>query len=162
MTDTIPPPSSLHSTAPHRLGGFDYHDPDHAYFLTLCARQGKPFATPDLAGEVVASLQWLRANRGLRVYAYCLMPDHLHLLIQLGNSRYQVGNIVGAFKTFTTRQSWGLGYQGTLWQARFYDRIVRRVEDGHRMVEYILANPVRKELVEEAGAYPWSGMPDVL
>ena len=70
---------------------------------------------------------------------------------------------MGAFKSFTTRQNWGLGYQGPLWQARYYDHIVRRRDDGKRIAQYILENPVRKGLVEEVEAYPWSGsMPDPL
>jgi hypothetical protein len=53
-----------------------------------------------------------------------------------------------------------MGYCGRLWQARFYDHVMRTGEDGRRMAKYILDNPVRKGLVEEAGMYPYSGTPD--
>jgi REP element-mobilizing transposase RayT len=152
-----------HSLNPHRLAGFDYADPDHAHFLTICSRLNTaPFIDVRLAGEVVASLDWLRANRGLLLYAWCLMPDHLHLLLRPGDRQRPLGALIGALKSFTTRQSWGLGYRGALWQARFYDHIVRRSEDGKRIAQYILENPVRKGLVETVEAYPWSGMPDPL
>lgn len=147
----------------HRLYDFDYSDADHAYFVTMCAEKyPAPFTDERLAAEIIASLHWLRNNRGLVVYAYCLMPDHLHLLVQLGDQRYTLGNIVSAFKTFTTRQSWKLGYHGKLWQARFYDHIVRRSENGKQIARYILANPVRKGIVAIAEEYVWSGTPDPL
>ncbi len=131
-----PRPNRNHSLSRHRLAGFDYADPHHASFLTLRAQHGTPFSDPRLAGEVVASLNWLRANRGRVLYAWCLMPDHLHLLLQLTRRGHSVSAIVRAFQTYTTRQSWGLGYHGTLWQARFYDHIVRRSEDGRRIAAY--------------------------
>lgn len=160
--ETPAKPKPKYSPSPHRLQGFNYADPNHAYFVTICARNGNPFADHRLAAEVVQSLQWLRANRGLKIYAYCLMPDHLHLLVQLGDDRQPLGGVVRAFKTWTTRQSWKLGYKRALWQARFHDHIVRRSEDGERIVAYILENPVRKGLVTEAESYRWSGTPDPL
>lgn len=144
-----------------RLPGFNYADSDHAYFVTIRAKPSTaPFTDPRLAEVVIASLEWLRANREVRIYAYCLMPDHLHLLLQLSGNETSLGTIIGACKRFTTRQSWGLGYEGALWQGRFYDHIVRRSEEGERIVVYILANPVRKGLVAEPSEYPYSGMPD--
>jgi len=153
-----------HSLSLHRLAGFVYADPDHAYFLTICSRfNTTPFTDSRLAREVLGSLDWLRANRGLLLYAWCLMPDHLHLLLRPADRQRPLGALMGAFKNFTTRQSWGLDYQGQLWQARYYDHIVRRRDDGKRIAQYILENPVRKGLVEEVEAYPWSGsMPDPL
>lgn len=144
-----------------RLTGFDYSDPDHVYFVTICALPGtSPFTDARLAEAVVSSLHWLRANRGIKIYAYCLMPDHLHLLLRLGPQGKTLGTILGAFKRFTTHESWQLGYKGRLWQPRFYDHIMRLSEDGQRMADYILANPGRKQLVTDPDEYPYSGTPD--
>jgi REP element-mobilizing transposase RayT len=88
------------------------------------------------------------------------MPDHLHLLVRLAPTDATLGEIIGAFKRFTTRQSWKLGYEGALWQSRYYDHILRRSEHGEKVARYILANPVRKGLVETGGEYPYSGCLD--
>jgi REP element-mobilizing transposase RayT len=70
----------------HRLPGFDYATNEHAFFVTICAwPDTSPFEDPSLAQSVVASLDWLRSQRQVTIYAYCLMPDHLHLLLQLGS-----------------------------------------------------------------------------
>jgi putative transposase len=153
-----------HPNNPHlRLQEFDYSSPDHVFFVTTCARAGTtPFADERLAHVVVGALQWLRSERGVRLYAYCLMPDHLHVLLQLGSSGDTLGALVGSIKRFATMASWKFGYDGQLWQGRYYDHVMRTSEDGRRMAQYILENPVRKGLCGDSQTYRWSGTPDVL
>jgi REP element-mobilizing transposase RayT len=90
------------------------------------------------------------------------MPDHLHVLLQLGTADRTLGALVGSVKRFATQASWEIGYEGQLWQSRFYDHVMRTHEDGRRMAQYILDNPVRRGLVGEAELYQFSGMPDRL
>jgi REP element-mobilizing transposase RayT len=133
------------------------------YFVTTCAQKDTaPFTDERLAQVVIDALTWLRAERDVRLYAYCLMPDHLHVLLQLGGSGRPLGAAIGAVKRFSTKASWDMGYSGQLWQDRFYDHVMRTSEDGKRMARYILENPVRRGLVWEAEMYPFSGTPDVL
>ena len=143
-----------------RLVGFDYANPEVIFFITACADHGSPFADERIAQRVVASLDWLRVHRQLRIYVYCLMSDHLHLLCQLGTSDIRIGRLIGYLKSFTTNEAQNLGYQGTLWQSDFHDRVLRRLEDAFPIGRYILENPARAGIVERAEEYPWSGMPD--
>jgi putative transposase len=149
---------------PHRrLRDFDYSDPTQVYFVTTCARKNTaPFVDERLARVVIDALLWLRSERGVRLYAYCLMPDHLHVLLQLGSSNRPLGSALGSGKKFSTQASWEMGYDGQLWQSRFYDHVMRTHEDGKRMARYILDNPVRRGLVGEAERFPFSGAPDPL
>ena len=55
---------------------------------------------------------------------------------------------------------WNHGIRGKLWQKGYYDHIVRREEDLRKITEYILANPVRKGLIDDYTAYEFNGMPD--
>jgi len=96
----------------------------------------------------------------MTLYAYCLMPDHLHLLLRLGQAGTELGALIGTFKSFTSKQSWSLGHKGELWQDRFYDHVVRRNENSLIIAEYILQNPVRKRLVQGPSEYPYCGLPD--
>ena len=96
-----------HPWKQRRLPGFDYATPDHAVFVTVRAHgSSAPFSNPRLAQLVLSSLEWLRSHRGVSLYAFCLMPDHLHLLLRLGGGTQTLGLIIGSFKRFTTRQSW--------------------------------------------------------
>jgi putative transposase len=140
--------------------GFDYRDDSHAYFVTMRALNGSPFVDENLAREVIASLHWLRENRNVRLYAYSLMPDHLHLLLQLPSTTSGLSATIGAMKRFTTQRSRRLGHQGQLWQTSYHDRIVRRADDGAAMALYIVRNPERAGLVKDWSDYPWNGLPD--
>jgi REP element-mobilizing transposase RayT len=143
---------------PQRLKGFDYTDPDASYFVTVCVEGRRPvFQATDAAQAVVDCLNWLRANKDVQVFAYCLMPDHLHVLVR---SPMLLGQIVRSLKTFTTRSSHATGFHGKLWQDDYHDHILRRTEDAADIARYILDNPVRAGLVEHAEEYPWSGFLD--
>jgi len=47
--------------------------------------------------------------------------------------------------------------QRLLWQKSFYDHVLRQDEDVQHTVNYILGNPVRNQMVEQARDYPYSG-----
>ncbi len=97
-----------------------------------------------------------------RLFAYCLMPDHLHLLVAPKNSKTSVSEFVRHFKSRTAFVFKAQG-GGQLWQRGFYDHIVRKSEDLQTVANYIVYNPVRKGLVESVDKYPYvwqDGMPE--
>jgi len=146
-----------------RLEDVDYSDPALVVFVTIRAHPGtSPFRDERVARAVVREPDMMRTRHRVSLYAYCLMPDHLHLLLRMGDSGRPLGTVIGAMKSFTTRQYWSLGYRGVLWQERFHDHVVRRYEAVQTIGAYILANPERKGLVERAHEWPWSGTPDPL
>ncbi|MDP2937553.1 MAG: transposase, partial [Dehalococcoidia bacterium] len=145
---------------PIRLQGFDYSDPNYVYSVSLCARQPlQPYSDKSLAGMVVEALLFRAGENHWRVYAYCLMPDHLHLALSPVVGKGSLPSLIQGFKSYTTRMAWKLGRQGILWQRSYYDHIARREEDVTAICQYILSNPVRKGLVSDPAKWPWSGMP---
>jgi putative transposase len=124
-------PETRHGWHHRRLHDFDYSGSEHAYFVTIRAKAGTaPFRDERLAKAVIESIDWMREHRRIAVYAYCLMPDHLHILVRLPHGSRPLGELIGAFKRFTTRRSWALGIIGALWQSRYHDHIVRESEDA--------------------------------
>jgi putative transposase len=124
-----------------RLPGFDYreHVPYHVIIGAL--RGTKPFVDAQLAQMVCDMLYRTCDVCGAYLGAFCLMPDHLHLLISPDRSGMSLGNLVGRIKGATTNKSWQLGSTGTLWQNRFYDHVVRRSEGIAHVARYIYDNP---------------------
>jgi putative transposase len=156
---------------PHRLPPPAYTAADATYFFTLCAvRPAAPFLNPELARAVISALTWRRERHQWSLYAYCLMPDHLHFIARLpvpdagriGNDREadlspSVLDQVRDFKRYTTTQIWWKhGGRGALWQPSSYDRIVRPADSIEAAIEYVLENPVRKGLVERGEEYPFA------
>ena len=146
-----------------RLRNFDYSNPNYVYFLTVCARHlTMPFYNPDLADQIMASLLYIREKKGIVLFCYCLMPDHLRIVVSPSTKSGSVSKIMQGFKSFTTRVSWERGIEGKLWQKSFYDHIARKDEDLKAICDYILFNPVRKGLVENSSEWKYSGLLDPL
>jgi putative transposase len=144
-----------------RLEGFDYRDTRATFFVTTCTFHRLPaFETPELAEVVVQNIEWARLHHGARVYAYCVMPDHVHLVLQLVDPTYSLGQVVGAIKRASGKRFHQMGYRGELWQERFYDRILRESETGLVVVNYVFENPVRAGLVSHPDEYPYCGILD--
>ncbi len=150
MTRT-PPPSVYHTwrrSRGNRLprGLYPAGRPIHA---TLCtADDGGPFALPRLAEPVYAAL-----SEHPSTLAACLMPDHLHWLL---DDAARVMETIQAFKSYSTRLARRTGYRGPLWQRSFWDHVVRRRESLEAVVDYLLDNPVRAGLVRSREEYPYS------
>ena len=144
-----------------RLAGFDYSDPNQVFFITLCTNYRQPtFQDAKLASRINESILHRAARHYCLIYAYCLMPDHLHLALSPVSSGRGVPQLLQEFKSYTTRISWQQGHKGPLWQQNYYDHIARREEDVLTICQYILCNPVRKGLVDDPADWPYAGMPN--
>jgi putative transposase len=92
---------------------------------------------------------------GWRLYAWCLMTNHYHLLV--GSSREMLSNglrRVNGFhaQAFNKRH----GRRGHLFGDRFSAFIVEGDEYFEAASRYILLNPVRAEMCDTARDWPWS------
>jgi putative transposase len=86
--------------------------------------------------------------------AVCVMPDHVHLL--LAPIKENLIDLLGRWKSYTTHLVRHQEKIGKLWQRSFYDHGLRKDEDLIKAAEYIVANPVRKSLVENWRDYSYS------
>ena len=95
------------------------------------------------------------AKHGLGVWAYCLMTNHVHLVVVPKNERALGRALHDAHTVYGMRFSRKVGERGHVWQGRFYSC---PLDDTHlwAAVRYIERNPVRAGLVERAPDYPWS------
>ncbi|GBC99894.1 REP-associated tyrosine transposase [bacterium HR17] len=144
-----------------RLPDFDYSQPYRCYHVIIGTYKGKKlFKNPALNDTVITTLRTVAQRYGYGIIAFCLMPDHLHVLVQAKENCQSLERFIGALKSVTTRHYWRHGGQGKLWQRGFYEHIVRRDEDLATISDYIMTNPVRSGLVEELEEYPWLGQWD--
>ena len=126
------------------------------YFITICTRDSqKHFSHKELAEYVISRMTGIFNESDIEILAYCLMPDHLHLLVG-SEKQIDIRNVIKDFKQKTgyeARKQFGLD----LWQKRFYDHILRKEEGIEEVAKYILENPVRKGMVDDFRDYPYSG-----
>ena len=89
-----------------------------------------------------------------KLLAWVLMPDHAHLLLELGHAEdiSRVLQRVKALVSVALRPE----LQGEpLWQAGFHDHAVRNCESVRDTARYLIANPIRAGLVSDVGDYPF-------
>lgn len=140
------------------LPNFDYTDSALVFFVTICAT-GSYFLSPVAAKHINDEINF-RSGKEVKIYSYCLMPNHLHLLLSLSPSYGKsLQNWVAAFKRHTAYHLKSVVGGGTrLWQKKFYEHVVRNDESLKNIAEYIVLNPVRKGMVENWNEFPHSFM----
>jgi putative transposase len=127
------------------------------YFITICT-YGRTlhFADTSLGHVVLGHLNSLSTRHSFLLHAFCLMPDHLHFLSEGNSAKSNLLRFVNDFKQ-RTAVAHKKRRTGSLWQTSFYDHVLRGPDGLESVACYIWANPVRKRLCKDAGAYPLSG-----
>ena len=94
---------------------------------------------------------------GVQVYAYCLMTNHVHFLLNPGEQSEQLGKLMTFIAGRQTRYVNQLvGRTGTLWEERFKSSLIESERYLLTCCRYIERNPVRGKMVLLAEDYEWS------
>jgi REP element-mobilizing transposase RayT len=104
----------------------------------------------------LARLKRYRGRYGVVLYAYCLMPNHVHLLLQTAEAPL-AKFMQGLQQSYTQHFNRTREKVGHLFQGRYRAIVCEKEEYLAALVRYIHLNPVRAGLIEDAGAYPYSG-----
>src|SRR2546421_6203143 len=128
-----------------------------AIFVTLCCYQRRRhFENVGLCRRILEILRETAASRDFAVHAYCLMPDHLHLLVEGLSPISDFLNFIQAFKVRSSR-AFHKSDDSQLWQRYFFDHVLRKTEAFESVCLYIWANPVRAGLAKQLGEYEFAG-----
>ena len=141
---------------PRRLTGVSYVG-FQRYLVSTCTAFRKPVFEDHVVGDDTVA-QILQAARELEfdVTAYCLMPDHVHLLLTARLEAADLTRFVKHAKQvtgFTYRRATGQG----LWQPGYHERILRDDEATLAVARYVLENPVVAGLAKALGEWPLAG-----
>jgi len=94
-------------------------------------------------------------RHGVEVWAYCLMPDHVHLIVvprEKNSLSICLRAAHGRYTRYINRQT---GSSGQFWQGRYSSHLL----DGQYLIacaRYIEINPVKREYVDHPEDWPWS------
>ncbi|MDZ5436288.1 transposase [Pseudomonas fluorescens] len=115
------------------------------------------FAVAEDYQRYLADLRELKDVFGVKVYAYCLMTNHVHLLLAPGDSIAGLGQLMKTLAARATRYRNRLeGRSGTLWESRYKSSVVQSESYLLACCRYIELNPVRARMVSDAADYLWS------
>jgi len=96
------------------------------------------------------------AKQAFDVLAYCVMPDHVHILLEGQSDEADFRRAMRVWK-LQCGYAWRMRHDVPLWQIGYFDRVLRDEDDPRAVVRYILANPVRAGLSAHVAEYPFSG-----
>jgi putative transposase len=148
------------SRRPPRLKNAPYSAP-RSFFVTFCAfdRQ-RAFAEANAARIACEAIIEYRRRELYYLYAYCVMPDHIHLVIKLTAGAGHLSQIIGNLKRII-RHRCAVSGCSFRWQPGYFDRIVREHERSDEFIRYVLLNPVRAGLVTGESRYSFCGRYDL-
>jgi putative transposase len=137
---------------PHGLKRFQKAESLH--FVTFSCFHRLPFLQEPVPKNVVETLlEETRARHQARIYAYVVMPEHIHILVNEPPS-ILLAQFLKSLKQCTSRRL--KGDREHFWQQRYFDsNIYGRAARSH-VIRYIHRNPVKRGLVASPEAYPWS------
>jgi putative transposase len=118
-------------------------------------RQPCFFSDGDYAGYL-GLLKSFAAKHGCSIHAYCLMTNHVHLLLTPRQRGACAKVMKEVNQRYVQRLNFQTGRSGTLWEGRFHSSLV--VTDDYALCcyRYIELNPVRAGMVSQPGDYTWS------
>jgi REP element-mobilizing transposase RayT len=133
-----------------------YADPENIAFVTFVTKGRRPIFRKSWPATKMVTVLRERANvHEVKLFVYCVMPDHVHLATS-PSSTCDVIQYVREVKSISARS---IG-QGPIWQESFVERIVHWSDAGlDQFILYTLMNPVRAGLVANAADYPYSDVP---
>ncbi|WP_374687544.1 transposase [Promineifilum sp.] len=130
--------------------------------LLDCVSTGPFWLRDPQIAQLVCNAAHDRDGRTYDLVAYCVMPNHLHIiltpLLDNQDSYCSLSGIMHVLKGFSAFQANELlGRKGCkFWQAESYDHYVRDPQELERIVWYVLNNPVKAGLVDDWSKWLWS------
>ena len=91
----------------------------------------------------------------LRLFAYCIMDNHYHLVLENASGRMSdfFRNLNTQYAFYFRKQTGGKGY---VFQSRYVSTIIQDDAYLKQAIIYVLANPLQAEIIDDFRKYPWS------
>ena len=138
------------------------------YAVTFATRQKRHLSATERDIVLDSLLYW--NDRRYVLYAACVMPDHVHLLLEPGIKEafeggnavfFSLGEIFRSIKRHTAREiNKAAGTTGPVWEEEWFDRLIRSERDLQEKFDYIVRNSFDSGL-DVGGQYPWVWFPGV-
>ncbi|RME04647.1 MAG: hypothetical protein D6805_02280 [Planctomycetota bacterium] len=143
-------------------------------WLDRCIEESPRWLMENSIASIVAEEIHRLEKKRYELIAYCIMPNHVHLLVNTAGfpfapshqgktASYPLTDTLRLIKGRTARRcNQILGRQGKFWQPESYDHVIRNENEQEKTLAYILHNPVKAGLVDDWERWPFSYMTEKL
>jgi REP element-mobilizing transposase RayT len=148
---------------------------DYPYHVTCTVVDWLPLLEAHCIKQIIIdSLKYLQKEKGVKIFAYVIMPNHLHMIISSGNPEKHVAQ----FKSFTARKiidyykdkkdrqvlkimeqanpAYKTDRKYKFWQEGYCPKQITNHDIFQQKIDYIHLNPVRKGFVDSPDKWQWS------
>ena len=158
---------------------YKIYEPTHPHFITCTIIHWIPiFTNKESVGVILESLKYLQKNHNLKIYAYVILENHLHMVA----SSDDIAKDIARFKSFTAREIINLlkdrnikmildqlefykkahkvDREFQFWQEGMQPKLIQEQKMMLEKIEYIHNNPVKRGYVDEASHWRYSSARD--
>jgi len=134
-----------------------YYVENYPYFVTTATYKKRPIFADKKKSDILKNVIYnLRGQNRFSLLSFCIMPDHLHLLLIPGKEQ-NISTIMQSIKRGSSRIiNQKFNSKGKIWEPRFFDTVPRDEKELLNEIEYIHSNPVKAKLVEAPEEYLFS------
>ena len=118
--------------------------------------RGACFFAPQDYTLYLRLLEYFARQNGCAVHAYCLMPNHVHLLVTPGTETGLALTMKSVAQLYAQHVNKASERTGSLWEGRFRSCLVPTTSYVLACYRYIELNPVAAGIVEQPQGYRWS------
>jgi len=160
---------------------YKIYEPTYPHFITCTVLHWLPiFTNKESVNIVIDSLKYLQQNRNLKIYAYVILENHLHLIAQSDD----IAKDIARFKSFTARKiiellksknvktildqlqfykkAHKIDREFQLWQEGIKPKLIQGEQMMRDRIDYIHNNPVKRGYVDEPHHWRYSSARDYL
>ena len=158
---------------------YKIYEPTHPHFITCTILHWIPIFTRTQTTDIIfASLKYLQKNDNLKIHAYVILENHLHLVVQSDD----IAKSMAKFKSFTAREiinylkeqnaksileqlafykkAHKVDREFQLWQEGIQPKLIQSDKMMIERINYIHNNPVKRGYVDEAKCWCYSSARD--
>lgn len=119
---------------------------------------GPAYLNQPTIGPVLAqALRFYHERSAYVLLAYCIMPNHVHLVVYLPDEAPLLARTLQGIKSFTARHINATNQSsGRVWQPESYDHRIRDNREMQNVLAYVVNNPVKARLVAEWQHWPYT------
>ena len=133
-----------------------HYVPGMPVFVTFVTKNREPWLKQDGCAEMLMdSMRRAKSMWSYQHMAVAILPDHVHWILR-PDAPAELSSIVASVKRDMSWRMKDRGRTTPLWQARFWDHVIRDPEDLARHMNYVHFNPVKHGIVSRAADYPFS------
>nr|WP_094605905.1 transposase [Sporomusa silvacetica]OZC16757.1 transposase IS200 like protein [Sporomusa silvacetica DSM 10669] len=105
--------------------------------------------------KFIDTLKHYKLKCGFNIFAYCLMDNHVHLIIKVNNESLEsIMKRIGV--SYVYWYNWKYKRSGHLFQDRYKSEVIEDDSYLLSVVRYIHQNPIKANITPIIGEYPWS------